>query len=132
MYGYRALPEICHDSSVYLLLWEQKENQKLPCTVDFREKPQGGGVFFRSFLTRLAKIKTPPPWAFRKFLALIFFPLHNWHITNKNWFLALGFFLVQLEASQNKNPTPWGFSRKSTDVSGKWFWKYYCESIFWK
>ena len=33
-----------------------------------REKPQGGGIFFRSFSSRLAKIKTPPPWAFRKFL----------------------------------------------------------------
>ena len=34
-----------------------------------REKPQGGGVFFQVFVARLAKIKTPPPGAFRKCIA---------------------------------------------------------------
>ena len=32
-------------------------------------------------------------------------------------FLGWGFFSVGFEASQNKNPTPWGFSRETPVVS---------------
>ena len=55
-----------------------------------RENSQGGGIFFQSFWSRLAKIKTPHPGAFRKFLGFTFVyaqevlakcPPLFWHLT---------------------------------------------------
>ena len=67
--------------------------------------------FFSLFSAMLAKIKTPHPGAFRKFLGYIFLPKIFLIKVMKTDFLGWVFFSVRFEASLKKKPTPWGFSR---------------------
>ena len=76
----------------------------------FRKNPQVGVVFFHHFQLRLAEKKTPPP-------SLLFSKMKKIKGFQIKRSVGWGFFpLFSVEASREKNPTPWGFSRKTPVV----------------
>ena len=76
------------------------------------ETHQGGGGFLSAILAKASKNKTPNLGVFASLWPKTLFPLLFYSKTMKTGFQGRNFFLVQMEASKNKTPTPLGgFSR---------------------
>ena len=84
-------------------------------TRGFSGKAQGGRFFFGFWArARLAKIKTTPPGAFRKFLSYNLVFIYEF---SNNWWKPISwvgfFFQFDLRLAKKNKHTPWGFSRET-------------------